>query len=557
MLYFPVSPCKKIALVSMLLSFTLSTSAQQRGGQRPPPPAAGTQPAPPQNNNRPNQTTTSNDTNTVLRTLINQQNLQAVDPTDFDLPSPSDPKVHLGKQLFFSKNLSGEQSAACVSCHHPVLGGGDNLSLSIGVDAVNINQQSSHDLLGHGRFHGESVNNLPLVPRNAPTVFNTLLEQRNLFWDGRVEALPNGGIATPDSVVNRQGRRLPDANIPQNATLPDAQARFPLTSEAEMRDQFLPGIDNQTLREALVKRFDNSLAEFNSTWPQAFELAYGDPEVSVDRIAESIGEYERSMLFVNNPWQAYLAGNDDAMSEQQKQGALLFFRTTGQGGGGCNVCHNGPDFSDSRFHLVAFPQIGPGAGDNSGLGDTDDFGREKVSGSAADRYHFGTPSLLNVAATAPYGHSGSYATLQEVVRHYINPARAVDNFFAAQNGQAFEQGPAGSAPFCHLPQIAEITNKNSVQCEELYPDAYANSVAATEHLQQARNNRVVASSPLRNNARLNGQEVQQIVAFLTALTDPCVTDRDCLTPWIIDDASAADHPDTLPLIAHDENGTAL
>jgi cytochrome c peroxidase len=557
MYYLSLSPCKKVVLTGILLSFTLNLSAQQFGRPRPAPPPANNQPTPPPNPQPNPQQPAGNNTDTALRTLINQQNIQTVDPTNLDVPSVTDPKVQLGKQLFFSKNLGGEQSAACVTCHHPVLGGGDNLSLPVGVDGVDINQQSSHDLLGQGRFQGENTNNLPLVPRNAPTVFNIALKQRNLFWDGRVEALPNGGIATPDSAVNDQGRPLPDMNIPENATLANAQARFPVTSEAEMRDQFLPGIDNQTLRETLAKRFDNSQNGFNSTWPLAFEQAYGDQKVSFDRIAESIAAYESSMLFVNNPWQAYLAGDNNAISEQQKQGALLFFRPTGQGGGGCNVCHNGPDFSDSRFHLVAFPQFGTGKGDNSGAGDTADFGREQVSGMDADRYHFRTPSLLNVAATAPYGHTGAYATLQDVVRHYINPARTIDTLFAARNGRAFAQGAAGSAPFCNLPQILAITNKNSVSCEDLYPSAYEDSLAAVQHLQQARNGQVVANSPLRANARLNGQQIAQIVSFLETLTDPCVTDRDCLAPWIIDESNAADYPDELPLIAHDENGTAL
>lgn len=557
MYYLSLSSCKSMLLAAVLLSFTLNLSAQQLGRPRPIPPTLNNQPAPPPSPQPNSPQPEGNDTDTALRALINQQNLQPVDPTELNVPSVTDPKVQLGKQLFFSKNLGGEQSAACVSCHHPVLGGGDNLSLAVGVDAVDINQQSSPDLLGQGRFHSESDNNLPLVARNAPTVFNVALQQRNLFWDGRVEALPNGGIATPDSALNAQGRPLPDVNIPANASLADAQARFPVTSEAEMRDQFLPGIDNQTLRETLTRRFDNSQSEFNTTWPLAFEQAYGDKTVSFNRVAESIAAYENSMLFINNAWQAYLAGNNNAMSEQQKQGALLFFTPTGQGGGGCNVCHNGPNFSDSRFHLVAFPQFGPGTQDNSDGVESADFGREHVSRNVADRYHFRTPSLLNVAATAPYGHTGSYATLQDVVRHYLNPARAIDNLFAAQNGQAFVQGPANSAPFCNLPQISAIISKNGVACEELYADAYVNSRAVVDHLQQARNNQLEAASPLRNNARLVGQQVGQLVAFLEALTDPCTASRECLSPWIIDSEDEGNFPDSVPLIAHDENGIAL
>ena len=58
------------------------------------------------------------------------------------------------KNYFLQKNLGVEQSVACVSCHHPMLGGGDDVSLSVGVSAVNEIDQSSHDLLGHGKFNG-------------------------------------------------------------------------------------------------------------------------------------------------------------------------------------------------------------------------------------------------------------------------------------------------------------------------------------------------------------------------------------------------------------------
>ena len=495
--------------------------------------------------------------NGELRALISNLNIVAMDTSALNLPDINDEKAQLGKQLFFTKNLGGEQSAACVSCHHPMLGGGDALSLSVGVDAVDVTNQTAHNLLGHGRFNGANEQNLPEVPRNAPSVFNLGLTRRALFWDGRVERLPGGGIATPDSELDVRGRRQADDSLSEDTTLAAAQAGFPLTSEAEMRDEFLPDIDNQSLRSALALRFDNSDVGYNSTWPQAFELANGDQLVDFARIADALGEYERSMVFVNNPWQAYLTGDNEAITEQQKQGALLFFSPRQQGGAGCAACHNGPTFSDSRQHLVAFPQIGSGKGDNSGaqgVSNTDDFGREQVTGIDADRYHFRTPSLLNVAVTAPYGHSGAYQELTQVVRHYIDPQRAVNTLFAARNGQTFSQR---NAPLCQLPQLEALTQKNNLNCAELYPDAYANSLAAVQRLQQAQDGDIHASAPLAGNVRLNAQEVGQIVAFMQALTDPCVEDRNCMQPWIIDGDDVASFPDDQALVATNEEGTEL
>jgi cytochrome c peroxidase len=489
-----------------------------------------------------------------LQTLIVDQELSPINVTDLSLPNISEPKAQLGKKLFFAKNLGGEESAACVSCHHPTLGGGDDLSLPVGVAAVDEFNISSHNLLGAGRFNGISNTNLPAVPRNSPTVFNLGLNTDSLFWDGRVETQRGGAIITPDSDMDDNGRRLPDANLPENTTLAAAQARFPITSAEEMRGEFLPDVDNQSLRSQLTHRFDNSDGTYQSTWPIDFEQAYGDAVVTFDRIADALGEYERSMVFVNSPWQAYLNGDSTALTLQQKAGAWLFFSSKQEGGAGCSACHNGPTLSSRRNRLTAYPQFGPGKGNPSDTSTSHDFGRENVTQNEKDRYHFRVPTLLNVAVTAPYGHAGAYQTLEEVVNHYNNPREAINRLFAAQGDQAFINGVA---PFCQLPQVADLMQKNNQSCEDLYPDAYANSIATVEHLEQARNGDVEASSPLRFAPRLSNEVVVQIVGFLNSLTDPCIENRDCLSPWIIDEMNEANFPDNNPLIGIDRESNAL
>lgn len=485
-----------------------------------------------------------------LRDLIDGLHIAPIDPTPLALPDIKDPLAQLGKQLFFAGHLGGEGSVACVSCHHPVLGGADRLSLSVGVDAVDIFDHASPELLGQGRFQGNQPLNLPQVSRNAPTVFNLGLQQSRLFWDGRIERLADGSISTPDS-----GFGQADTSLPQDATLASAQARFPLTSEQEMRGDFLPGIDNHSLREALAKRFDNSLQDYFSLWPLAFERAYGDPAVTVDRITHAIGEYQRSMLFINNPWQAYLRGDNRAISDAQKRGALLFFRFGSQGGAGCVACHNGDTLSDGRFHLVAFPQMGNGNTKIDGL--SADTGREAISGDQADRFLFRTPSLLNIAETAPYGHAGVYQRLEDVIRHYTGPAAAVDKLFAVENGTPFTPAKGESVPFCSLVQIRDIMRKTGQPCDTLYPEAYASSRAVVERLAQARANDVRANAFLLFDAALTEQQIQDLAAFLRAQTDPCVKDRQCLSPWIVAPKDRMTFPDDNPLIGHDRRGHPL
>jgi cytochrome c peroxidase len=115
--------------------------------------------------------------------------------------------------------------------------------------------------------------------------------------------------------------------------------------------------------------------------------------------------------FNNTPWDRLLAGNDDALSETQLRGARAFLTTAK-----CAQCHNGPLFTDQKFHNVAVAQVGPGFGD--GPNGQDDFGRMRKTGNPAHKYAFRTPPLRNVELTAPYGHDGAIVSLRSWVEHY-------------------------------------------------------------------------------------------------------------------------------------------
>jgi cytochrome c peroxidase len=470
-----------------------------------------------------------------LSQMIAQLNLNQYPQRD--LPDISEALPQLGKKLFFTKGLGGEFDSACVTCHHPALGGADQLSLSVGVDAL------TPDLLGHGRLHH---NGLPEVPRNAPTVFNAGFWDRGMFHDSRVESLnfvagsngASGTIRTPDSDFNSQ-----DINAGLNMTA--AQARFPVTSAEEMRGtSFEQGNTNEDIRNHLAARigdYGEGAGELgDNDWLIEFQQAFANNDsadnlISFDNIAHAIGEYERSMQFVDHPWQNYMDGDLNAMTEQQKQGAVLFFSAPQNGGAGCAACHNGQLFSDEQHHVVAFPQIGAGKGD--GLAGTDDFGRARETGNDNHRYQFRTPSLLNLTVTAPYGHSGSFDSLERIVRHYINPQGSVQGYFQRNE-------------HCQLDQMQELIQAGVTSCGNLYPNAQANSQQAVNKLNQEQQ----AGSSRLPRIRLNDNEVHQLVSFLQALTDPCVESRDCLSDWI---PSADEATDNHQLNAINRNGVAL
>lgn len=456
------------------------------------------------------------------------------DPTtDRTLPDINDPKAQLGMKLFFTKGLGGDLDTACVSCHHPVLAGGDGLSLSIGVGA------EIDELLGPGRFHDSlavGYDGGPTVPRNSPTTFNIGLWDQTLFLDGRVESIGktpglNGndgfGIITPDSPLDADGNPLADPDAGNN--LPTAQSRFPVTSPEEMRGFTFPAADptNAEVRAALEARLAGD-------WDSEFLAVYGDSTISYGRIAEAIGEYERSQVFVNTPWKAFLDGDDTAISEAARRGALKFMLPTRVGGANCLFCHRGDFFTDQQFHVLGMPQIGRGKGD--GTTGTDDFGRFRVSGNESDRYAFRTPSLLNVAETGPWGHAGAYTTLEAVVRHHLDPQAAFDSYL----------DPQGTFDNYYMNQL-EASIIDSGQTD----DMPVNTQNALDKLAANR----LAGIPSIQNVTLTDADISDLIEFLKTLTDPCIKDRACLAPWIPD--SSDTDPDGQRLIAVDETLTPL
>lgn len=461
-----------------------------------------------------------------LRALIDTHGLTGDPATGRQLPDISDPIAQLGKALFFTKALSGTLDTACVSCHHPMLGGGDALSLPVGVHA------DLPDVLGPGRTHssaGTHFDGGPTVPRNSPTTFNLGLYDKAIFHDGRVESLTpvvgSNGTGTPI--------RTPDAafgseDSAAGGNLSVAQARFPVTSAEEMRGFDFDDLDNNGIRELLTERLRGVRNQDLATnqWAQAFADAFGDASadpdsvITFDRVVLALAEYERSQVFIESPWKAYVEGDNNALDSNAKRGAQLFFTATDAGGAGCVSCHSGDFFTDEQFHVLAIPQIGRGKGD--GENGTDDFGRFRETGVEADRYAFRTPALLNTAISGPWGHSGAYTELEDVIKHHLDPRQAITNY-------DLNQLDAGI-------QVA---------------DMQVNTGAALNQLESLQ----AAGNSMLTPVALTDEEIDALVAFLNSLTDPCTQSRECLSPWIANDQDI--NPDGLQLRALDGTGQAL
>jgi cytochrome c peroxidase len=141
---------------------------------------------------------------------------------------------------------------------------------------------------------------------------------------------------------------------------------------------------------------------------------------SVDQLtytdfARAIAAFIRSEFRIKQTKLERFVSGAEQPTDDEIRGGILFY-----GKGRCVVCHSGPYFSDFKFHVVAFPQLGFGV---NGFGV--DYGRFNATFDPQDRYRFRTPPLYNVEKTGPYGHSGSVATLEDAVISHFDPLRLV------------------------------------------------------------------------------------------------------------------------------------
>ncbi len=407
-----------------------------------------------------------------------------VQDSDFhDDGAPKPEKVELGRLLFFDKILSGNENISCATCHHPLTGTADGLPLSVGEGAKGLGITRD---LGSG---ADAVHER--VPRNAPQVFNLGAKHFTvMFHDGRVSVNPAG----------TNGFDSPTSQLPMgldNALA--AQAMFPVTSATEMAGQLGENAQaNAAASDALggqggvwdiIALKLQAIPEYVTLFQAAFPDINTASDITYVHAANAIAAFEAvKWRFTDSPFDRYLNNDHHAISKAAKNGLTLFY-----GSAGCASCHSGAFQTDLGFHSIAMPQIGPGKGQNlPGYTDgRDDLGREAVSLSAEDRFRFRTPSLRNVALSAPYGHSGAYETLEGVVRHHLDPVGSLMNYDQSQ---------------VRMPSRPDLDSLDFVVMND------PNRVAA------------IASSNQLAPQSLTDEQVHNILEFLHSLTDTAALD---------------------------------
>ena len=396
---------------------------------------------------------------------IRKQALSAAVPepiTDadyFENGAPSELKVELGKLLFFDKILSGNRNISCATCHHPLTGTGDLLSLPVGEGGRG---------LGPTRSTEQGADTIyERVPRNANDLFNRgAREFTTLFHDGRVAALD----PTHSSFETPAGEHLPTGL--DNALA--AQAMFPVTSATEMAGQageneiadFSAQANFPAIWEELAVRLKEIPAyveKFQAAFPNQIQSA---DDIQYTHAANAIAAFESVAFRADrSPFDAYLRGESKALSQTARQGMALFY-----GKAGCANCHSGPFQTDHQFYAAAMPQIGPGKGD--GWQGLEDYGRERVTGSDQDRYKFRTPTLRNVVLTGPWGHDGAYNQLDDMIQHMLAPIESLNNYTANKATLPYNTTlePLDFALLARPEYKQSITEANTLQATQLTPE---------------------------------------------------------------------------------------
>ncbi len=156
-----------------------------------------------------------------------------------------------------------------------------------------------------------------------------------------------------------------------------------------------------------------------SCYPQLFAAAFPERqgEISMDTITMALAAFQRTLVSLDSPYDRYRRGDASAVSAQAKRGAALFKAKQ------CSSCHAGPHFTDAAlpggkpaeaFHALTPPKAGEPLKADTGL--------HRITQKAEDIYNFRTPSLRNVALSAPYMHDGEQPTLADAIRHHYAAA---------------------------------------------------------------------------------------------------------------------------------------
>ena len=316
---------------------------------------------------------------------------------------PQDPKnpltlekVELGKLLYHETGIAitpihsmAEGSYSCASCHFASAGfqAGRFQGISEGGTGFGIN--------GEGREAIDSYieENLDVQPIRSPSVLNTVY-QSNLLWNGQFGAT---GVNT------------------------GTESSWTLGTPKEANFLGYQGMETQAIAGLKVHRMDidsiNSVIEdlgYKTMFDDAFSNVPENERYSRENTGLAIAAYERTILANESPFQKWLKGDKNAMTDQEKRGAYLFFADAG-----CASCHNGPGLNSMEFHAIGTDDLVncPEETFLTAQDNVENLGRGGFTGEEEDLFKFKVPQLYNLSDSPFYGHGSSFRSIRSVVEY--------------------------------------------------------------------------------------------------------------------------------------------
>ena len=333
----------------------------------------------------------------------------------------------LGRLAFHDTLLGLNNDNSCSGCHSAPSGFGDSQSIAIGIENNNV--------VGPDRTG-------PRNQRRTPLILNNVFYPA-LMWNSRFNSVSG------DPFDNSAGFQFPLPEGFSLSALPHlltAQGFIPPTEKPEMSG-FHPSVPgtNEGIRAAVIERL-NANAEYQKLFGKNFADVKSGAPVTYEMLARAIAEFEFTLVFADAPIDKFARGQKNAMTDDEKRGALIFF-----GSANCVSCHavsgqSNEMFSDFRQHVAGIPQIAPAVGNVTfdGPGANEDFGLEQVTGNPSDRYAFRTSPLRNLALQPAFFHNGCFTTLEDAVRYHLNAIGSAPGYDPVAAGiDADLRGPQG------------------------------------------------------------------------------------------------------------------
>lgn len=336
---------------------------------------------------------------------------------------PQDPKnpitkekVVLGQLLFHetalaknAKHKSGMGTYSCASCHHSKAGFQSCKKQGIGDGGMGfgVSGETRHISTMYTK------ENVDVQPIKSPTILNGAF-QKLMLWNGQFGAT--------------------DKNV-------GTESQWTAGTPKEKNNLGFEGLETQAIAGLKVHRLKITETLLTTLgYKLYFDKAYANIPIterySVENAGLAIAAYERTVLATKAPFQQWLKGDANAMSDTEKKGAILFF-----GKGKCYECHSGPSLNSMEFSALGMNDLEGSDILGKPIDENTRKGRGGFTKNPKDDYKFKVPQLYSIKSSRFYGHGSSFSSIKAIinyknkgVKENVNvPDNALDNRFKPLN----------------------------------------------------------------------------------------------------------------------------